>query len=125
MLPQKILVVDDEKTITDLISQALQMEDHYIVERAFDGKEGIEKYKLFLPDLVIMDMDMPIMDGYESSSKMKSFDPDARILVLTGNPGGSRARKTLKEGIALTLLQKPVRLEDLNRIVRENLRSHS
>ena len=125
MLPQKIIVVDDEKTITALISQALSKGGHYIVERAFNGKEGIEKYKIFLPDLVIMDMDMPIMDGYESSSKMKSFDPDARILVLTGNPGGSRARKTLKEGIALTLLQKPVRLGDLNRIVRENLLSHS
>jgi CheY-like chemotaxis protein len=125
MPPQKILIVDDEKPITDLISQALQMEGHYIVEKAFNGKEGIEKYKIFLPDLVIMDMDMPIMDGYESSSKMKSFDPDARILVFTGNPDGSRARKTLKEGIALTLLQKPVRLGDLNRIVRENLRSHS
>ena len=81
----------------------------------------MDKYKDFLPDIVVMDVEMPIMDGYESSSKIKSFDPNARILVLTGNPGDTRARKTIEEGIALSLLHKPVKLMDLNRTINENL----
>ncbi|MBW1912686.1 MAG: hypothetical protein JRI43_05885 [Deltaproteobacteria bacterium] len=64
---------------------------------------------------------MPVMDGYESSSKIKSFDPDGRILVMTGNPDDSRARRTIEEGIALTLLEKPVRLRGLNCTIRGNL----
>ncbi len=121
MLQEKILVVDDERLLTDLMSESLQIVGHYNVEQAANGKEGLDKYKDFLPDLVLMDIEMPVMDGYESSRKIKSFDPKARILVLTGNPSDLRARKTLKEGIALTLLEKPVRLRELNRIIRENL----
>ena len=121
MLKKKVLVVDDEKTLSDLIMESLRMVGDYSVERAFNGQEALDKYKTFMPDIVVMDVEMPVMDGYESSSKIKSFDPDARILMLTGNPGDSRARKTIEEGIALTLLQKPVRLMDLNRTIFENL----
>ncbi|MFH1351104.1 MAG: response regulator [Pseudomonadota bacterium] len=121
MMTQTILIVDDENVISDLISQALQIQGYHNVERASNGQEGVEKYKTLLPDLVLMDIEMPVMDGYESSSKIKSFDPGAKILVLTGNPGDSRALRTIKEGLALTLLQKPLSLMDLSRIVRENL----
>lgn len=125
MLSKKILLVDDEKCLSDLILEGLKMEGYYDVERAFNGQEAIEKYKSFMPDLVVMDVEMPVMDGYESSSRIKSFDPEARILMLTGNPGDSRALRTIKEGIALTLLQKPVRLLDLNRTIKENLPAHA
>lgn len=124
MLSEKILVIDDEELISELLLQALEIEGYSNLERAFNGQEGLEKYKQFLPDLVIMDIHMPVMDGYESSSKIKAFDPSAKIMVLTGNPSDSRARRTIKEGIALTLLQKPIRLHDLTRIVRENLPVH-
>jgi CheY-like chemotaxis protein len=121
MLKKKVLVVDDEKTLSELIMESLIMMGDYIVERAFNGQEAIEKYKVFSPDIVVMDVEMPVMDGYESSSKIKTLDPEARILMLTGNPGDSRARRTINEGIAITLLQKPVKLMDLNRTICENL----
>ena len=66
---------------------------------------------------------MPIMDGYESSSRIKSFDPKAKILVVTGNPQHPSAKRTLDEGIALSVLQKPIRLGDLSRIIQENLQA--
>ncbi|MBN2374079.1 response regulator [bacterium] len=125
MPKKKVLVVDDEKTLSELITQSLVMLGDFSVEMAFNGREALEKYKNFLPDIVVMDVEMPIMDGYESSSKIKSFDPDARILMLTGNPGDSRARRTIEEGIALTLLQKPVKLLDLNRMINENLPAYA
>ncbi|MFC1532864.1 response regulator [Thermodesulfobacteriota bacterium] len=125
MPKKKILVVDDEKSLSNLIKESLVMLGDYNVERAFDGREALEKYKNFLPDIVIMDVEMPIMDGYESSSKIKSFDPDARILMLTSNPGDFRARRTIEEGIALTLLQKPIKLMDLNRTINENLPAYA
>jgi CheY-like chemotaxis protein len=116
-----ILIVDDEMILSSLISESLEMEGPFNVESASNGLEGLEKYKVLLPDLVIMDIHMPVMDGYESARRIKSFDPKAKILILTGNPSDIRARKTLEEGVAVTLLEKPLKLADLSRIVRKNL----
>jgi len=121
MISQKILLVDDEITLTELIAEGLKMEGEFDVMQACNGKEALEKYKQYLPDLVVMDIEMPVMDGYESSSRIKSFDPNAKILVLTGNPTDVRVRKTVLEGIALTVLEKPVRLRDLNNTILKNL----
>ncbi len=121
MLRKKVLIVDDEKSLSELIMESLNMVGGFEVERAFNGKEAVEKYRVFAPDIVVMDVEMPVMDGYESSSRIKSMDPDARILVLTGNPGDIRAKKTINEGLALRLLKKPVRLMDLNRTINDNL----
>lgn len=121
MSQKKILIVDDEPSLTALLSEMLEIVGTYVVDRASDGLEGLQKYKEFSPDLVIMDMNMPIMNGYDSSRHIKSYDHDARILVLTGNTSDSRAQKTLKEGFALALLEKPMRLPELSRIVSENL----
>jgi CheY-like chemotaxis protein len=123
MSPVKILIVDDEHPVTELMTEALQMAGFDQVESASNGAEGLEKYKSFGPDLVIMDIQMPVMDGYESSRRIKSMDPDARILVLTGNPSDHRAKKTIQEGFALELLLKPLRLKDLRRIIQDNLLS--
>ena len=70
MISQKILLVDDEEIITDLINEGLQLEGDFNVEKAKNGKEAFEKYMEFLPDIVVMDMHMPVMDGYESSSRI-------------------------------------------------------
>ena len=99
----------------------MEAEGSYEVDHAFNGREGVEKYKRFLPDLVIMDLNMPVMDGYESSLEIKSFDPSARILVLTANASDRRAKMTLERGLALTLLQKPLRLKELSKIIRDSL----
>jgi CheY-like chemotaxis protein len=64
---------------------------------------------------------MPVMNGYDSSRSIKLYDQDARILVLTGNPSDINAKKTIKEGFALALLEKPLRIHDLTRIVNRNL----
>jgi two-component system chemotaxis response regulator CheY len=97
MEPRKILIVDDEPALSALLCEALELEGPYRVDKASNGLEGVEKYKEFSPDLVIMDMNMPVMNGYDSSRKIKSYDQDARILVLTGNPSDVQAKKTIKQ----------------------------
>lgn len=119
--PRKILIVDDEPALSSLLCEALELEGSYRVDKASNGLEGVKKYKEFSPDLVIMDMNMPIMNGYDSSRRIKSYDQDARILVLTGNPSDVRAKKTINEGFALALLEKPLRMRDLTHIVSSNL----
>jgi CheY-like chemotaxis protein len=117
----KILIVDDELPGGDLMVEALQTEGTFVVDRAYNGKEGLDKYMEERPDLVIMDMNMPIMDGYESSLKIKTFDPLARILVWTADTRDARAKKSLEDGTALNLLQKPLKLKDLLLAIHDTL----
>jgi two-component system chemotaxis response regulator CheY len=121
MLRQKILIIDDERPLCELLLEALCLNGPYQVDHAPNGKEGYEKYKAFHPDLVVMDIHMPQMDGYESSRRIKAFDPCAKILVVTGNATDVRARQAVKEGIVLKLLQKPIRLKELSRVIEDSL----
>jgi CheY-like chemotaxis protein len=121
MLRQKILIIDDERPLCELLLEALCMHGPYQVDHAPNGKEGYEKYKVFHPDLVLMDIHMPQMDGYESSRRIKAFDPRAKILVVTGNATDVRARQAVEEGIVLKLLQKPIRLKELSRVIEDSL----
>lgn len=118
---KKVLIVDDEPALSALLSEVLEIEGCYEIDRASNGLEGLEKYKAFSPDLVIMDMNMPVMNGYDSSRQIKSYDKNARILVLTGNTSDARAQKALEEGFALALLEKPLRMSDLACILSDNL----
>ena len=80
MSKKKILVVDDEAHITMLLKMRLQAEG-YEVELAADGEEGIEKMKSGKPDLVIMDVFMPRLNGYEAWDK-KSQDPEIQKIPM-------------------------------------------
>jgi two-component system alkaline phosphatase synthesis response regulator PhoP len=80
----KILVVDDDDDIIELLSYNLQKEG-YSVESANSGKEGIEKAKSYHPDLILMDIMMPVMDGIEAGRQLKSDKQlrDIHIVYLT------------------------------------------
>jgi len=80
MSKKKILVVDDEAHITMLLKMRLQAEG-YDVELAADGEEGIAKMKSEKPDLVIMDVFMPRLNGYEAWDK-KSRDPEIQKIPM-------------------------------------------
>jgi two-component system alkaline phosphatase synthesis response regulator PhoP len=69
---EKILLVDDEVDITEFIGFNLEKEG-YSVEKAHTGKEAIEKAKIFLPDLIILDVMMPCMDGMETCEHLRAI----------------------------------------------------
>ncbi len=120
MAGERILIVDDDMGVLSTLSEILELEGYSTIAQACNGLEGLEKYKELRPDLVLMDMEMPVMDGYESSREIKAFDPEANILILTGNPDASQARKTVEEGYAGVLLKKPVKWSELGQIIRSH-----
>jgi len=77
----KVLVVDDEKSITDAIAYAFKREG-YIVEVAYDGEEALNKILTFKPHIVILDVMMPKMNGFEVCRKLDNRD-DLGIVMLT------------------------------------------
>ena len=80
-MPKKILAVDDEKHIVRLVQINLQKEGYEVIT-ASNGREALEKVAAEKPDLVVMDVMMPEMDGFEALKKLKEDDATAEIPVI-------------------------------------------
>ena len=77
----KILYVEDNEMNRDMLSRRLERRK-YEVSLALDGKEGLEKMKSEKPDLVLMDMGLPVMDGWEATSTAKSDEEIKKIPII-------------------------------------------
>jgi CheY-like chemotaxis protein len=95
---QKILIVEDVEMNVDLLVQLL--EDDYDLVTAFDGEEGVAKAGTEKPDLILMDMSLPKMDGYEATRQLKA-DPGLNGIIIIGLSAHAMAgdeRKALAAG---------------------------
>ena len=79
----KILVVEDDLDLQKMYTEILES-DEYQIETASNGEEGVMKFKEVNPTLIIMDSDMPILNGYDASLKIKQIDKNAKIILITG-----------------------------------------
>ncbi len=81
---EKILIVDDEESIVNVLSYALKKEG-FNIEKAYDGQEALDKIKSFKPDIVILDLMIPVINGYDVCKKLQ--DKDVGIIMLTAKDG--------------------------------------
>jgi two-component system chemotaxis response regulator CheY len=79
----KILVVDSAAPVRTLIKVILTNGGHEVVGEAASGSEAIEKYRQFQPDLVTMDINIPVMDGIETLRQIKQKDSKAKIVMCS------------------------------------------
>ena len=109
----KILVVDDHRDSADMLSCALQACGHETAS-AYDGRQAVEMVRQFEPAAVILDIDMPVLDGYGAARAIR-LAPMARLpvlLALTGI-GGHDARRLAFEAGFDAHLTKPARVDAL------------
>lgn len=113
-MSKKILVVDDEKDIVEIISMYLERED-YKVMGACDGVEALQKIISSPPDLVILDIMMPKLDGHSLNIKLKE-NPETKdipVIVITGK-GHLREIITAREDVTVAdYLEKPFQMNEL------------
>jgi two-component system chemotaxis response regulator CheY len=83
LMAQKALIVDDSPVTHSLLRKILPKNGYEICGNANNGRDGVELYKKFQPDLVFMDISMPIMNGLEAVKAIKSFKADAKIIMLS------------------------------------------
>ena len=115
----KILVVDDEKPITDIEKFNLEKEC-YQVSVAYDGEEAVEFVTANEVNIILMDLEMPIMDGYEALAEIRAMDDESKsklpIIALTGHAGAEQLKKALDAGFD-TLISKPYSPEQFKEII--------
>lgn len=116
---RKVLLVDDEAGFAELLRDLLEV-DGYEVILASDGIEGIEKLKTFKPDVIISDIMMPRMSGFEMFRRIKSQPETAAIpfLFITGFADPRVLEEARKIGV-FGILQKPIDIEQIERRLEE------
>lgn len=116
----RILVVEDERLLCDGIAEDLELEK-YTVDRCYDGADAYERLFVESYDLVILDLNLPGMDGLELLRRIRSERPELRVLILSARAQLSDKVAGLDQG-ADDYLTKPFDLEELEARVRTLLR---
>ncbi|MEJ2053420.1 MAG: ATPase, T2SS/T4P/T4SS family, partial [Calditrichaceae bacterium] len=108
-IKKKILVVDDNKIMQKMVKTLLLKENKYEVDGASDGIEALEKIEKNIPDLIVLDVMMPRMDGYEVCKKLRESDKyaDLPIIMLTSLDGKEDILKAFNMGVD-DFISKPV-----------------
>lgn len=115
----RLLIVDDHAVVRrGLIAMIESEEDLVLVAEAKDGVEGVEMALLHEPDVILMDLVMPKMDGIEAILEIKKHNPEAQILVLTSFAEDDKVFPAIKAG-ALGYLLKDSSPNDLLQAIRE------
>jgi DNA-binding NtrC family response regulator len=114
-----ILVVDDEENAREGLSKILSKEG-YRVETAANGKEAIDNLKRQRYDLVITDMRMPLMDGFEVLREIKKMDENIGVIMITAYGEVESYLEAMNMG-AFEYINKPIRVNELKRVITKVL----
>lgn len=113
----KLLVVDDHPLLREGIAAMVQgQNDMIVVAEAANGQEAINEFHLHRPDVTVIDLQMPIMNGIDAIKTIRAELPDARFIVLTTYQGDVQALRALKAGASAYLLKNMLRKELLDTI---------
>jgi DNA-binding NarL/FixJ family response regulator len=108
----RVMCVDDHPLVRKGIASILANEaDVELVAEAGNGQEAVEKFKEFHPDVVLMDLRMPQMDGIEATKAIRRESPEARIVALTSYDGDQDIYRALEAGVRGYLLKEMVHTE--------------
>jgi DNA-binding NarL/FixJ family response regulator len=113
----RILTVDDHPLLRQGIAALVNAEsDMKLVGEASNGSEAVEKFRLCRPDITLMDLQMPDLNGVEAITLIRSEFPNARIIVLTTYTGDAQVSRALKAGAHGYILKRQVHRELLDGI---------
>jgi len=119
-MDKTVLIVDDEKNIVDILSFNLKKEG-FEITTAYDGKAALEQYAMKRPDLILLDVMLPLLDGFEVCRRIRESDRKTPIIMLTAREEETDKVLGLDIG-ADDYITKPFSVRELQARVKANLR---
>ena len=119
-MENKILICDDSNFMRMMIKDALTRNGYKIIGEAANGKEAIEKYKELTPDLVLLDITMPEMDGIDALKEILKYDSNAKIIMCSAMGQQSSVAESMELG-AKDFIVKPFQPSRLIEAVKKVL----
>jgi DNA-binding response OmpR family regulator len=113
----KVLVVEDEEGVRGLLGEVIALDGHQI-RMAENGRQGIDICKEFEPDLIVSDIEMPVMNGLEMVERIRRFDTESIVVIITGHGSEEYAVQALRLG-AHNYLKKPIQIADLRALMKK------
>ncbi len=111
-----VLVVDDSKTSRTMLRNILVANGYEVIGEAEDGQEGYDKYCELEPDFVTLDITMPVMDGIETLVKIKEYDENAKVIMVTAAGQKGKMLDAIKLGAA-EFVTKPFETDQIVSII--------
>ncbi len=93
-----ILMIDDSRTSRKLLRSILEEGGHEVVGEAKDGQDGVKLYQTLKPDVVTMDITMPVLDGIEALKMIKALNGDSKVVMVTAAGQKGKVMECIKSG---------------------------
>ena len=103
---KNVLIVDDSRTSRKVLRDILERAGYSIVGEAVNGQEGFDEYMKLKPDIVTMDITMPVLDGIDSLKLIREADPNAKVVMITAAGQKHKMMEAVKLG-ATEFVAKP------------------
>jgi len=120
-MANKILIVDDAAFMRMMIKDILTKNDYEVVGEAENGLKAIEKYKELMPDLVLMDITMPELDGIQAVRLIKEFDPAAKVVMCSAMGQQAMVIESIQAG-AKDFIVKPFQADRVIEAIQKVLK---
>lgn len=111
-MTRKVLVIDDSPFVFKAVTKALEGTEWEVVGNALDGQLGVDKYIELRPDVITLDVTMPVMDGLETARKLVEINPNVKIIMLSAMGDETLLNEAKEIGIK-HFLTKPFRPETI------------
>jgi DNA-binding NarL/FixJ family response regulator len=112
----RILIAEDTESVRFALRLAMEHLGHEVVGLACDGEEALAAYDRTHPEVVLMDVRMPLIDGLKCTSMLSAQDPNARVVIVTG---GRTTESMAREVGARGVVEKPFELDHLDAVIHQ------
>jgi len=108
---EKVLIVDDSRISRNLIEKIFVELDYEVVDKAVDGIDGFEKFKLLKPDFITIDIEMPKLDGIGLMKLIKEYDNKVKVIIISSTVNSQIIQEVIRLGAFV--VKKPLKKERL------------
>jgi DNA-binding NarL/FixJ family response regulator len=116
--PRLVVITDDDRQFVELLTALLSAVPHLrVVGRAANGEEAVTLTETLHPDVVLMDLDMPVVDGFEATARIRELAPDTCVVIISAHEDPARIRAAEEAGAAGFVAKSDVPTELAERVV--------